>query len=64
MVPFCLHGGNPLAFFDINENVKRIRSEYHKGGMFEALIDKYILSNKHRLRLTSSPNAKLAERAM
>jgi Zn-dependent M16 (insulinase) family peptidase len=62
MVPFCLHGGDPLSFFKIDEYSKRIRAEFNEGGLFENLIQKYILGNNHYLRLVSVPDATLTEK--
>ena len=60
MVPLCLHGGDPLSFFKVDEYSKRVRQEFEKGGLFEGLIQKYLLDNTHHLRLFMTPNAKLA----
>ena len=62
MVPFFLHGGDPLSFFMIDEYSKRIREEFNKGGLFEGLIKKYLLDNEHKLRLISSPDPELDAR--
>lgn len=42
MVPYALHGGNPLSLFKINEYSQRIRDDFAKGGLFEGLIDKHL----------------------
>ena len=62
MVPLCLHGGDPLSFFKVDEYSKRVRQEFDKGGLFEGLIQKYLLDNSHHLRLFLTPNEKLAEK--
>ena len=61
MVPLCLHGGDPLSFFKVDEYSKRVRQEFDKGGLFEGLIQKYLLDNSHHLRLFLTPNEKLGE---
>jgi Zn-dependent M16 (insulinase) family peptidase len=63
MVPFCLHGGDPLSFFKIDEFSKRVRAEFDKGGVFESLIKKYFLENNHKLRLMHIPEPSHSERA-
>lgn len=45
MVPLCLHGGDPISFFKIDEYSKQVRGEFDKGNVFGDLIDKYFLSN-------------------
>lgn len=34
MVPYALHGGDPLSLFKINEFSERIRAEFAAGGLF------------------------------
>lgn len=62
MVPYCLHGGDPLQFFKIEEFSKRVREDFNEGGLFESLIEKYILKNPHSLRIVSNPDPTLAEK--
>lgn len=46
MVPLCLHGGDPISFFKIDEYSRRVREEYDQGDVFGDLIDKYFLQNE------------------
>ena len=62
LVPFCLHGGDPLSFFKIDEYSSRIRKEYDEGGLFEGLIAKYFINNNHKLRLELIPDESIAEK--
>ena len=62
LVPFCLHGGDPLSFFKIDEFSKRIRKEYNQGGLFEGLIKKHFINNNHKLRLELVPDETVAEK--
>lgn len=62
LVPFCLHGGDPLHFFKIDEYSKRVRAEFDQGQLFENLIRKYLLDNNHRLRLYMRPDTKEGEK--
>lgn len=62
MVPYALHGGDPLSLFKINEYSKQIREDYEKGGLFEGLIEKHLKSNPHYLRLFYTPDEKKAEK--
>lgn len=56
MVPFCLHGGDPLSFFKIDEYSRRVREDFDKGQLFEGLIKKYLLNNPFQLKLIATPN--------
>ena len=56
MVPYALHGGDPLSLFKINEFSSRIREDFKKGGLFEGLIKKYLINNNHRLNLLAIPD--------
>jgi len=51
MVPYALHGGDPLDLFRINEFSERIRADYAKGGFFESLIQKHMLENPEYLEM-------------
>ena len=60
MVPYALHGGDPLDIFRINEFSERIRADYDNGGFFEGLIKKHLLTNPHYLELLYMPDPDLA----
>jgi presequence protease len=62
LVPYALHGGDPLTVFKVDEFSKRIREDFKKGKFFEALIDKHMLNNPHYLRLLYTPDPKKAEK--
>lgn len=62
MVPFCLHGGDPLDVFKIGDFSERIRNDFSKGNMFESLIEKYLLKNNHMLKLQHIPDKTEAEK--
>jgi Zn-dependent M16 (insulinase) family peptidase len=62
MVPYALHGGDPLSLFQINEFSERIRADYEKGGLFEGLIKRHLATNSHFLRLLYTPDSKKAEK--
>jgi len=57
MVPLCLHGGDPVSFFKIDEYSKKVRAEFDKGNLFEDLISRYFLENEHKLRLFCLPKS-------
>ena len=60
MVPYALHGGDPLSMFKINEYSARVRDDFSKGGFFENLVDKHLLNNKHYLKLKYTPDSSKA----
>jgi Zn-dependent M16 (insulinase) family peptidase len=58
LVPYALHGGDPLKIFKINEFSQRIRENYRKGKFFEGMIQKHMGGNPHYLRLLYTPDKK------
>ena len=62
MIPYALHGGDPLSLFKINEFSARIREDYAKGGLFEGLVEGHLLKNPHHLRMLYTPDADKATR--
>jgi Zn-dependent M16 (insulinase) family peptidase len=56
MVPYALHGGDPLSIFWINEYSNRIREDFKKGELFQNLVKKYLLNNNHKLTLLAIPD--------
>jgi Zn-dependent M16 (insulinase) family peptidase len=62
MVPYALHGGDPLSLFKINEFSSRIREDFKRGGLFEGLIDKHLKSNPHYLKLLYTADPQKAQR--
>jgi presequence protease len=59
MVPYALHGGDPLSPFHINEFSQRIREDFKKGGLFQGLTKKYLLDNTHKLSLLAIPDTEV-----
>jgi len=62
MTPYSLHGGDPLDLFRINEFSNKIREDFDKGGLFEGLIEKHLIKNRHYLQLLYTADPKKAER--
>jgi presequence protease len=56
MVPYALHGGDPLSIFKINEFSNRIREDFKKGDLFQGLVKKYLLNNTHKMTLLAVPD--------
>lgn len=62
LVPYAVHGGDPLDLFRIDEFSTRAREDFAKGGLFEGLVSKYLLNNKHHLRMTMVPDTEMADK--
>lgn len=56
MVPYALHGGDPLSIFKINEYSQRIREDFKRGDLFQSLVRKHLLDNTHKLSLLAVPD--------
>ena len=57
-----IHGGDPLRVLDFDADLAEIRRRMEQGRFFERQLARYFLENPHRVRLTLSPDADLAER--
>jgi len=62
LVPYAVHGGDPLSLFKIDEFSNKAREDFEKGGLFEGLVSKYLLNNEHHLRMTMVPDTEQADR--
>lgn len=62
LVPYAVHGGDPLSLFKIDEYSNKAREDFEKGGLFEGLVSKYLLNNEHHLRMTMAPDSEQADR--
>lgn len=61
MTSYTLHDGDPLDVFKLNEYLVRIRKDYNNG-IFEQLIQKYLIKNPHKLILKFIPDDTLTEK--
>ena len=61
MTSYTLYDGNPLDVFKFNEYSERIRKDY-KNGIFEELIQKYLIGNQHKLILKMIPDESLTQK--
>jgi Zn-dependent M16 (insulinase) family peptidase len=62
MVPYAIHGGDPLSLFKINEFSSKIREDFKRGGLFENLVNKHLKSNPHYLKLLYTADPQKASR--
>lgn len=57
MIPFALHGEDPLIPLYINQYVDKLRLQLAKGEpVFQNLIHKFLLENTHRIRILAVPD--------
>ena len=57
MIPFALHGEDPLVPLYINQYVQKLRSQLAVGEpVFQNLIQKYLLENSHNIRILATPD--------
>lgn len=54
-----IHGGDPLAALNFEENLQRLQDELDKGPFFENLIRERLLNNPHRVTLLLKPDTEL-----
>jgi Zn-dependent M16 (insulinase) family peptidase len=65
-----LHGAPPIDQLRLNEHVARLRADLDGGQLFARLVQRHLLDNPHRVRLTAQPdnayaaNETAAERAL
>ncbi|MEA3363824.1 MAG: insulinase family protein [Thermodesulfobacteriota bacterium] len=57
-----IHGGDPLAALNFEENLQQLRQELAKGPFFENLIRNRLLNNQHRVTLLLQPDTELGSR--
>ena len=50
------HGGDALQLVDVTKNIEKIREKANNEKLFEGLIQKYLLDNKHRVTVIMTPN--------
>lgn len=54
-----IHGGDPLAALNFEENLDQLRKELDQGPFFENLIRRQLLENPHRVSLMLKPDTEL-----
>ncbi len=60
-MPAAVHGGDVMALLDIDEALTELRSEIADPKFIPNLIENWLLSNPHRVRLVLSPDSRLSE---
>ncbi|MDY6992697.1 MAG: insulinase family protein, partial [Pseudomonadota bacterium] len=55
-----IHGGDPVAFLDIDPTLTVLRQECQDSQFIPRLIQKHLLDNPHRVRLVMLPDTQLA----
>jgi Zn-dependent M16 (insulinase) family peptidase len=59
-----LHGGAPIELLDIDPALKRLRENIQDPEYIKSLASKYLLENKHFIRLTVAPDPELNSRVL
>ena len=59
LLPVLNHDGDPIAILKINELMGEIRKRLRKGKYFEGLVQKFLIDNKHKVRLVMTPKSSL-----
>jgi len=57
-----IHGGDPVACINIDDDLDRLKAELSKGSFLEEKIRTFFLDNPHRLLFTLEPDADLEAR--
>ncbi len=60
-LPAAIHGGDAMALLDIDEALTELRAEIANPRFIPDLIQNWLLSNTHRVRLVLSPDQTLSE---
>lgn len=56
LMPQLNHGGDPLYLLKVNEVMGEIRKRMRKSKYFEEIVKKYLIENKHKVRLIMTPD--------
>jgi Zn-dependent M16 (insulinase) family peptidase len=59
-----IHGGDPVAFLDLDSALSRLRQDCQNPRFIPDLIQRLLLDNPHRVRLVMAPDANLAAKAI
>ncbi len=54
-----LHGGDPVKILKFDDDLKKLRDLMKRKPFFENLIEKWLLTNSHRARLTLVPDGQM-----
>jgi Zn-dependent M16 (insulinase) family peptidase len=62
VMPTYLHGGDPVAALDLDEVLAELRQSIQDPQFIKALVQRLLLDNSHRVRLTMAPDRDLSAR--
>jgi hypothetical protein len=54
-----LHGGDPVKILKFDDDLKKLRKLMKREPFFESLVEKWLLTNSHRIRLTMVPDEQM-----
>jgi len=58
----AIHRGDPIALLNLDPAIEALRKKVEDRSFLPELINRYLLNNSHRVRLTMRPDSELAER--
>jgi Zn-dependent M16 (insulinase) family peptidase len=62
ILPAVLHGGDPIAVLDLDPALAALRARCAEPGWIQGLIQRRLIDNPHRVRVTLDPDIGLRER--
>jgi Predicted Zn-dependent peptidases, insulinase-like len=63
-LPVLLHGGDPVAFLNLDPVLSELRAEIKSPNFVPSLVRRLLLDNPHRVCLTMAPDREQAERIL
>jgi Zn-dependent M16 (insulinase) family peptidase len=63
-LPAAIHGGDPFGLLDLDPVLEKLREDIKSPDFITSLIQKLLLDNPHRVRLTLKPDPNLARRRL
>lgn len=60
-LPAAIHRGDPVAALNLDVALEQLRAEASEPGFLQGMVQRCLLDNKHRIRLTMKPDTELAK---
>jgi len=57
-----MHGGDPLTTIDFDQNLDLLKARIAEGGYLESQINRYLIENPHRVKVSLIPDSELENR--
>jgi len=59
-----MHGGDPLNSINFDQTLNRLKNEIDNGNYLEAQIEKYLIDNPHRVKVSLLPDTELESKRL